>query len=86
MGIVTSIPVHFRPYRHLCGEAQQRDEMSDADFYAHVYPDNDDDDYLDQSPALGLLTEPCGECGAVGACAWDSEGRPLLHPINEEET
>lgn len=26
-----------------------------------------------------LIADPCPECGAVGACGWDSEGRALIH-------
>jgi len=36
------------------------------------------DDYGPGEIALSQM-EPCPECDAVGACAWDSEGRPLIH-------
>lgn len=28
---------------------------------------------------------PCGTCGEIGACAYDSEGRPLIHTSPECE-
>lgn len=28
--------------------------------------------------------EPCPECGEAGACAWDAEGRPLIHALSGE--
>jgi hypothetical protein len=75
-----------RPFRHLCPEADLRDAMSDEDFWAHVFKlDEEYDGPTYDEPALGPLTEPCEECGAVGACAWDAEGRPLIHPVTEEE-
>lgn len=82
-----SEPVLFRPHRHLCPEADLRDAMDDGEFWAHVLGQGTgfDEDYFDHSPTLGPLTEPCGECGSVGACAWDAEGRPLIHPVNGDD-
>ena len=82
-----SEPVHFRPHRHLCPEADARDAMSDADFWAHVYPQEEYDgpsyNGMDDQ-AIGPLAY-CEMCGSVGACAFDAEGRPLIHPITEED-
>lgn len=75
-----------RPFRHLCSEAELRDRMDDGEFWAHVFQITEfDEDYFDHAPALGPLTEPCGDCGAVGACAWDAEGRPLIHPQDGDD-
>lgn len=76
-----------RPFRHLCSEADLRDAMDDGEFWAHVFaPLTDDPRYSPPDrPALGPLTEPCSECGAVGACAWDAEGRPLIHPVYDHD-
>lgn len=32
-----------------------------------------------------IAGEPCPECGATGACAWDNEGRPLIHAIGSDD-
>jgi hypothetical protein len=59
--------------------------MSDGEFWEHVFIGSDHSD--DEEPpevALGPLREPCGDCGSVGACAWDAEGRPLVHPVSED--
>jgi len=31
------------------------------------------------------LDAPCGECGELGACGYDSEGRPMIHATWLEE-
>ncbi len=28
---------------------------------------------------------PCPDCGAPGACGWDSEGRPLIHATGADD-
>lgn len=72
----------------LCPEAELRAAMDDGEFWAHVFDPftscvDYDPGYND--PPLGPLTEPCPDCGALGACAWDAEGRPLIHPVSVEE-
>jgi hypothetical protein len=71
----------------LCSEAAERAAMSDDDFWAHVFlrgqtepsplvfPEIEAD--LDEAPA----GQPCPECGELGACGYDSEGRPMIHSI-----
>ena len=52
-------------------------------------PDNrydDEDDPNHDALDLGLTADPCPECGAVGACGWDAEGRPMIHCTEEEDT
>lgn len=49
-------------------------------------PNNRSDDEYDPNHDaldLGLTADPCPECGAVGACGWDDEGRPLIHATSE---
>lgn len=29
--------------------------------------------------------DPCPECGSMVACGYDSEGRPMIHVIEEDE-
>lgn len=84
-------PVLFRPFRHLCGEADLRDAMSDEDFWAHVYSRVGPrlEDPWDEGPGDPLtiengVTNPCPECGGYGACAYDAEGRPMIHARTED--
>ncbi len=69
-----------------CSERDKRAAMTDAEFWAHVSPQDDDPRITlpgwgegDESIDYDLAAEPCGECGATGACGWDAEGRPLIH-------
>jgi hypothetical protein len=39
----------------------------------------DEDALIESLPVTSLDTKPCLECGEAGACAYDSEGRPLIH-------
>jgi len=77
-----------RPHRHLCPKADQRDAMTDEEFWAHVCPD-DDDRYIDPEPDLDddvqLSASACPKCGEVGACAYDAEGRALIHALRDED-
>jgi len=63
-----------------------RDAMTDDEFWAHVYatPTWDDDDAgPDIDAALNVGT--CQTCGAEGACAYDQEGRALIHAEGDED-
>lgn len=33
---------------------------------------------------LSLTGSPCVQCGATGPCAYDAEGRPLIHVDSQE--
>lgn len=81
-------PVLFRPFRHLCGEVNIRDAMSDEEFWEHVYSREawTEEDPWDDGPGDPLaiengVTNPCPECGQIGACAYDAEGRPMIHAV-----
>lgn len=72
-----------RPFRHLCPEADKRDAMTDEEFWAHVFdagpvPDGEFPEF-DEPVSLDATT--CETCGETGACAYDSEGRALIHAI-----
>ena len=77
-----------RPFRHLCPEADERDAMTDQEFWQRVAdsilgPQWDDDDAgpdLDAALNVGV----CRTCGANGACAYDSEGRALIHADGDD--
>ena len=90
------MPDRAEAQRALCPEAEYRASPSDADFWAHVYgldgPDRpydpEDDPNVPDVAEYELetrLANPCPECGQVGACAYDSEGRPLIHVTSEED-
>lgn len=77
-----------RPFRHLCPEADERDAMTDEEFWQRVADNLTGPmwDLDDEGPDLdaAISAPACGVCGSDGACAWDSEGRPLIH-ANEED-
>lgn len=77
-----------RPFRRLCPEADARDAMSDDEFWAHVFPQAPYWEPEDAGEDVDSLNAtPCEECGASGACGYDSEGRPMIHttPTPSEE-
>lgn len=83
-------PVLFRRFRHLCGEADLRDAMSDEEFWQHVFGREgwSESEPWDEGPPDLLVaggTNPCPECGQHGACAYDAEGRPMVHAIEVNE-
>lgn len=58
--------------------------MTDDDFWADVFPMPElpeDGPELDVSVSV----DPCPECGSTSACAYDAEGRPLIHAIPAED-
>lgn len=64
----------------LCPEADLRAAMSDGEFWEHVLGTGTTDDgewYQEGDPAP--LGEPCPECGERSECAYDAEGRPMIH-------
>lgn len=72
-----------------CASSPEAAAMSDGEFWSNVYADRGDME-SEQAPAIDddlaqRLASPCMECGATGACAWDSEGRPLIHPLKADQ-
>lgn len=53
------------------------------DWYERLDAAHVPDDY-DPIEAASWQDTPCVECGETGACAWDAEGRPLIHAHNGE--
>lgn len=67
----------------LCPEAEKRAAMTDAEFWDHV-ADSLNPPQFDPSDLPGWepfddLDDPCPTCGATSACAFDDDGRPLIH-------
>jgi hypothetical protein len=80
--------VSARPFRHLCPEADARDAMSEVDFWDHVLVNLTDAEYSPPEPPDPdevAPPSPCPLCGEVGACAYDTEGRALIHATDESE-
>ena len=83
--------VWFRPHRHRCPEAATRDGLNDADFWALVFAQEPfEDDGYQYEPVLDddlrtQLANPCPECGASGACGYDTEGRPMIHVTEDSD-
>lgn len=69
----------------LCPEAAERDALSDTEYWARVLgygPDVEGDE--DFVATVAELT-PCPECGSLVACAYDTEGRALMHVLDHDE-
>lgn len=79
--------------RPLCPEADYRDSLADDEFWDHVFNGHvSEPDYDDVSPEVAAeweltdrLANPCPECGQRGACAYDAEGRALIHVSEGED-
>ena len=82
--------------RPLCPEADKRAAMDDGEFWDYMLnsivpgeaPTEDgsdwepDEDFFEFEP---WNREPCPECGGYGACAYDQEGRPLIHAVKDHD-
>jgi hypothetical protein len=70
-----------------CPERVKRAAMTDAEFWDYVLlgvEPGEDSDQPDPPETWEDVPEgvaPCLECGAIGPCAFDPEGRPLIHQI-----
>lgn len=85
-----------RPFRCLCPEADQREAMTDNDFWHHVLsqyvglPDYEPD-YDDGPPdGMGIVVisdhvSPCPLCGEWGPCGYDESGRPMIHAFYDAQ-
>lgn len=67
----------------LCPEHEQRAAMTDNEFWEHVYPPEPEPELDDDQPEE--QAERCPECGSTGACAYDADGRPLIHIRSDED-
>lgn len=69
----------------LCPEATQRDAMSDGEFWEHVFGGGPEVEYEPDAEELQAVADltPCPECGEFGPCAYDVDGRALVHLVPE---
>lgn len=59
-------------------QAMPEEDFWDAVFSHHQGPEPDDEDLSDQHPLFAEMA-PCRECGEMGPCGFDVEGRPMVH-------
>jgi len=72
----------------LCPENEERQKLSDAEFWAHVFQvaDVSDEDFEYYTDTTTDTTLPhCQVCGSTTACSYDSEGRPMIHVVEDED-
>lgn len=74
----------------MCPEAWERAEEDDGAFWTRVTRNltpqpfaEDPADDLDVDSQM--RTEPCAECGSTVACAYDAQGRPLIHAVEADD-
>lgn len=74
-----------------CASSAEAQLMSDDLFWLHVFrteghfvEEEYNPDHESMDDFLGV--ELCPVCGASGACAWDMEGLPLVHPKPKDDT
>lgn len=71
-------------YLPMCAVRDRRSTMNDAEFWADVFPQPE---YEPQEPDMDCFgvdsPNPCPECGSIVACGYDSEGRPMIHVVQE---
>lgn len=74
----------------LCPEQDERESEDELDFWQRIadnlnppppFEDPDDAGELD----VQVSREACRVCGELGACAYDSEGRPMIHTDDDLE-
>ena len=78
-------PPSDRPFRHLRPEADKRDAMTDDEFWAHVFPQPEEDAYFADDEVSLTDSGECPICGEFGACAFDAEGQAMVHVVAYEE-
>jgi hypothetical protein len=64
--------------------------MRDEEFWHDVAASlgavpNEDDEMEPVYNGFSLDVEPCPECGEIGACGYDSQGRPMIHALKEDD-
>jgi len=73
----------------MCRVRDKRRTMNDEDFWADVFGEQlgyplTEAQELDE--CFGIeAPNPCPECGAVVACGYDSEGRPMIHVVEDKD-
>lgn len=75
-----------------CPEAAFRDSLDDGDFWNYVLlgilPGQerfDDGPYDDGPPEVTYTAPSCPVCGSITECAYDDQGRPLIHAREDDD-
>lgn len=70
-----------------CPEWEFRASLTDEEFWAHVFSSVGEEAFIEEMEDVvtQILSQPCEECGSTGACAYDSEGRPMIHSLEDKE-
>lgn len=78
-------------FEHACIVREKRSTMSDDEFWEDVFGTGtwepypfDEDDEIEKCFGIDAPT-PCPECGSTVACGYDSEGRPMIHVVEETD-
>ena len=71
----------------VCHVREKRRTMNDEEFWADVFGEPDPlNEAQELDECFGIeAPNPCPECGSVTACAYDSEGRPMIHVVEESD-
>lgn len=70
------------PPEHRCPTCESPAREERRDLLIDGYPCSDPWHY-EPRPVVSTAVEPCPVCGVQGACAYDAEGRPLIHTDTE---
>lgn len=77
---------------HECNRMVALDAVDDAEFWDRVFhqerppePDPPEPDDVAEWELESRIGTPCPECGQRGACAYDAEGRPMIHVVTSED-
>ena len=70
-----------------CASSPEAAAMTDAEFWAHVYPDVEEpiDPYAGEPGPADLIVDPCPVCGVRGICHWDVDGNPMIHIVEADD-
>jgi hypothetical protein len=72
---------------NICPESEFRANLNDQVFWAYVLNRHQegDNEFFEGLAEEVLDSIPCKECGSIGACGYDSEGRAMIHTEQESE-
>lgn len=77
----------------LCPEREYRDSLTEPEFWDYVllglrpgeYVEPEPDADLDDPVTFTSAYDPCAECGQIGPCGYDYDGRPMVHVVESED-
>lgn len=74
-------------FKHACIVRDKRKTMNDEEFWDDVFGTPDPfQEAVELDECFGIdAPTPCPECGSTVACGYDSEGRPMIHVVEEEK-